>query len=62
MTLVDGVGGLDLDGDGLSSKGFDKNDKNLHSTVEVENKTEGRHLLDINDVAENNEGPMTTTI
>jgi len=38
MTLVNGVGGLDLDGDGLSSEGLDES---LHTTTEAKNKMEG---------------------
>ncbi|KAG6515923.1 hypothetical protein ZIOFF_026369 [Zingiber officinale] len=42
--IVDGVGALHLEGDGLASKGFDKD---LHATTETEHEVEGRFLLDV---------------
>ena len=44
LDVVDGVGGLDLEGDGLASKGLDED---LHTTAETEDQVEGRLLLDV---------------
>ena len=44
LDVVDGVGGLDLKSDGLSSEGLDED---LHTTSESEDEMEGRLLLDI---------------
>merc|ERR1712139_105203 len=41
---VDGVAGLDLEGDGLSSESLHKN---LHSSTKAEHKVKGRFLLDV---------------
>ena len=42
--VVDGVRGLDIEGDGLASKGLDKD---LHTTTQAEHQVESRFLLDI---------------
>ena len=42
--VLDGVGGLDLKGDGLASQGLDKD---LHTTAETEDQVKGRLLLDV---------------
>ena len=44
FNVVDGIGGLDLEGDGLSRQGLDKD---LHPTTEAEDQVEGRLLLDV---------------
>ena len=44
LHVVDGIGRLDLEGDGLASKGLHEN---LHSTTETEDQVEGRLLLDV---------------
>jgi len=44
LDVVDGVGTLNLECDGLSSKGFDED---LHATAETEDEMEGRLLLDV---------------
>jgi hypothetical protein len=44
LDIVNGVAGLDLESDGLSSEGLDKD---LHTTAETEDKMEGGLLLDI---------------
>jgi len=43
LDIIDGVRGLDLEGDGLASQGLDKD---LHASTETEDKVEGRLLLD----------------
>ena len=44
LDVVDGVGGLDLESDGLASQGLDEN---LHATTETEDQVQGRFLLDV---------------
>jgi len=44
LNVVDSVGGLDLEGDGLSRQSLDEN---LHSTAETEDQVEGRLFLDV---------------
>jgi len=44
LDVVDGVGALNLEGDGLSGQGLDED---LHSSAETEDKVEGRLLLNI---------------
>ena len=44
LDVVDGVGRLDLKGDGFAREGLDKD---LHPTAETEDQVEGRLLLDI---------------
>jgi hypothetical protein len=44
LDVVDGVGALDLEGDGLAGEGLDED---LHATAETEHEVEGRLLLDI---------------
>ena len=44
LHVVDGIGRLDLQSDGLASKGLDEN---LHTTTETEHEMEGRLLLDV---------------
>jgi hypothetical protein len=44
LDIVDRVGRLDLEGDGLSSQGLNKN---LHTSSQSENKVEGGLLLDV---------------
>jgi len=44
LDVVNGVGGLDLEGDGLARQGLDED---LHSTAETEDQVEGRLLLDV---------------
>ena len=41
---LDGIGGLDLEGDGLPSEGLNKN---LHTTTETEDQVESGLLLDV---------------
>jgi len=44
LHVLDGVGGLDLEGDGLSSQSLDED---LHATSESEDEMKGRLLLDV---------------
>ena len=44
LDVVDGVGGLDLEGNGFARQGLDED---LHSTAETEDQMEGRLLLDV---------------
>jgi len=44
LDIVDCVGGLDLEGDGLSCQGLDKD---LHAATETEYEMEGRLLLNV---------------
>merc|ERR1711874_501639 len=44
LDVLDGVGWLDIEGDGLSGEGLDED---LHTTSESEHKMEGRLLLDV---------------
>ena len=44
LDVFDGVGGLDLKGDGLSGEGLDEN---LHSSSQSEHKVEGGLFLDV---------------
>ena len=44
LHVLDSVSGLNLEGDGLSSEGLDKD---LHTTTESEDEMEGRLLLDV---------------
>ena len=44
LHVVDGVRGLNLEGNGLARQGLDED---LHSTAETEDQVEGRLLLDI---------------
>ena len=44
LDVVDRIGRLDLEGDGLSRQGLDKD---LHTTSESENQMEGGFLLDV---------------
>ena len=44
LDVVDGIGGLDLEGDGLTRQGLDED---LHSTAETEDEVEGGLLLDV---------------
>ena len=44
LDVVDGVGALDLEGDGLSRQGLDED---LHATAETEDEMEGAFLLDV---------------
>merc|ERR1712109_390825 len=44
LDVLDGVGGLDLKGDGLASQGLDED---LHPSPETEDKVEGGLLLDV---------------
>merc|ERR1711944_213433 len=44
LDVLDGVGGLDLKGDGLASEGLDED---LHTSPETEDKAEGGLLLDV---------------
>merc|ERR1719477_331802 len=44
LDVLDGVGGLDLKGDGLASEGLDED---LHTSPETEDKVEGGLLLDV---------------
>jgi hypothetical protein len=42
LNIIDGIGGLDLESDGLASQGLDKD---LHSTAETEDQVKSRLLL-----------------
>jgi len=44
LHVVDGVGGLDLEGDGLAGEGLDED---LHTTAKSEHQVEGGLLLDV---------------
>merc|ERR1712110_1297798 len=44
LDLLDGVGALDLKGDGLSGQGLDED---LHATTKAENQVESGLLLDV---------------
>merc|ERR1712032_1763199 len=44
LHIVNGVGWLDLKGDGLAGEGLDED---LHTTAETEHEMEGRLLLDV---------------
>ena len=44
LDVVDGVGRLDLEGNGLARQRLDED---LHSTTEAEDQVEGRLLLDV---------------
>ena len=44
LDVLNGVGGLNLEGNGLSGKGLDED---LHTTTETEHQMEGRLLLDV---------------
>ena len=44
LDVLDGVGSLDLEGDGLSGEGLDED---LHSSSETEHEVEGGLLLDV---------------
>merc|ERR1711923_391599 len=44
LDVLNAIGGLDLEGDGLPSKGLDED---LHTSSESEHKMEGRLLLDV---------------
>jgi len=44
LHVIDGIGGLDLEGDRLTGEGLDEN---LHATTESEHEMEGRLLLDV---------------
>ena len=44
LDIVNGIRGLDFEGDGLSSQGLDED---LHSTTEAKDQVEGRLLLDV---------------
>jgi len=44
LDILNSVRGLDLEGDGLSSQGFDKD---LHTTSETKDQMQGRLLLDV---------------
>jgi len=44
LDVVDGIGGLDLESDGLTGEGLDEN---LHTTTETEDEMEGGLLLDV---------------
>jgi len=44
LDILDGVGGLDLEGDSLTSEGLDKD---LHTSTEAKDQMEGRLLLDV---------------
>jgi hypothetical protein len=44
LHVVDGVGGLDFEGDRLAGEGLDED---LHATTQTEDKVEGRLLLDV---------------
>ena len=56
LDVVDGVGGFDLEGDGLARQGLNED---LHSTAETEDQVEGRLLLDI--AAEGSDTCSTST-
>ena len=44
LDVLDGVGGLDLEGDGLAGESLDED---LHSTAETEDEVKGGFLLDV---------------
>ena len=44
LDILDGVGGLDLEGDSLTSEGLDKD---LHTASQTKDQVEGRLLLDV---------------
>merc|ERR1719469_957082 len=44
LHVIDGVGGLDLKGDGLAGEGLDED---LHTTAKTEDEMEGGLLLDV---------------
>merc|ERR1712132_4730 len=44
LHVLDGVGGLDVQGDGLASERLDEN---LHATAEAQDEVEGALLLDV---------------
>ena len=44
LDVVNGVRGLDIEGDGLAGQGLDED---LHATTETQDKVEGRLLLDV---------------
>ena len=44
LDVVDGIGGLDLEGNGLTRQGLDED---LHSTAKAKDQVEGRLLLDV---------------
>jgi len=44
LHVLDGIGLLDIEGDGLASEGLDED---LHTTAETEDEMEGRLLLDV---------------
>ena len=44
LDVIDGIGGLDLKGNGLASEGLHEN---LHTTTEAKDQVEGRLLLDV---------------
>ena len=44
LDVLDGVTGLDLEGDGLSSQGFDED---LHTSTKTKHQVKGRFLLDV---------------
>merc|ERR1711944_367389 len=44
LDVLNAIGGLDLEGDGLPSEGLDED---LHTSSESEHKMEGRLLLDV---------------
>jgi hypothetical protein len=44
LDIIDGIGGLDFEGNGLSSQGLDKD---LHTSSQSEDKVEGGLLLDV---------------
>ena len=44
LDIVNGVGGLDLEGDGLAGQGLDKD---LHTSTKTKDEMKGRLLLDI---------------
>jgi uncharacterized protein with ATP-grasp and redox domains len=44
LDVLNGVGGLNLEGNGLTSKGLDED---LHTTTKAEDQMKGRLLLDV---------------
>merc|ERR1712138_20007 len=44
LDVLDGVGGLDLKGDGLASQGLDEG---LHASAETQDQVQGALLLDV---------------
>ena len=44
LHILNGVGGLDLEGDGLASQGLDKD---LHASTQAQHQVEGGLLLDV---------------